>query len=171
MLNLITNKEKIWVLIMVSISILPVACTNKGSNIPSYSLEKQKQVTKRKMPEYVPPKPPAVYIYQGADYRDPFVPTGSTFISNSTGTFSDDFMDKEKMTTLKLRGIIRGTISGDAALITDTLGGAYILTKGKLYNRKSLVLKGVSGVIGSNSVTISGGGTTIELKLKKTMGE
>ena len=164
-------ETKILVLIMIAVSILPVACSNQGGNISNSSVPRP-QFKKINLPEYVPPKPVPAYKYQGGTYRDPFVLPGTSFSNMFTEgkvMIADDTLDKEMIAALKLRGIIKWEKNIELALINDAIGRSFTLRQGKLYNRKLVEVKGITGVIHGSSVVIFSSDTKVELKLKKNM--
>ena len=160
--------------IITALFLLLAGCGKKSDDMDSRGYLKQSVIIKRKLPVYVPPTNPPEYVYLGGAYRDPFIPIGMTMsnmYASSASSGPDDVLTAERIGTLKLKGIIRWKKDGEVALIADTMGGSYTLRQGKLYNRKSSQMKGITGTIGANSVTLFSGGTRIELKLKKSMGE
>lgn len=151
---------------MIVCLIVFFACKKKVETKVSSAATAAPVVQKKKLSEYIPPAPVPKYKYTGDYYRDPFVPLAGSAGSYSSGVI-DEIMDKDKMKSLYLKGIVSDTAQGNIALITDPGGNSYVLKNGKLYNRRNRTIIGISGMIGKESVTLFGHQTKVELKLKK----
>lgn len=99
------------------------------------------------------------YSYLGDKYRDPFIPL--------TGAGADTDSDRApQISTLQLKGIIQDPKGRVAVLSTGSM--SYILRAGRLYDGRNRPLKGVSGVIKSQSVVLIGSDRTVkEIQLNK----
>ncbi|OGR91635.1 MAG: hypothetical protein A2992_02155 [Elusimicrobia bacterium RIFCSPLOWO2_01_FULL_59_12] len=97
------------------------------------------------------------YAYQGDRYRDPFVPLA--------GEFRDQGTDRPpQISSLLLKGIIQDGKSRMALLTTGV--SSYILRGGRLYDGRNHLMKGISGIVKSNSVVLMGSDRTVrELKV------
>jgi hypothetical protein len=114
------------------------------------------------------PPPPAdapsytVYTYYGDRYRDPFIPL--------TGEFRNDQGSDQppQISSLLLKGIIQDAGSRMALLTSGV--SSYILRGGRLYDGRNHMMKGISGVIKTDSVVLMGSDRTIkELKVSTTL--
>jgi hypothetical protein len=108
----------------------------------------------------VPAKPkPAyeLYSYYGDRYRDPFIAL--------TGAIQNQGADRPpQIQSLQLRGIMHDA-RGRIALLTSGVS-SYILRGGRLYDGRNHVMKGISGVIKTESVVLMGSDRTVkELKV------
>ena len=94
-----------------------------------------------------------LYKYYGDRYRDPFVP----LIGEAR---PDQFADHPpQVASLSLKGIVQDS-KGRMALLTSGVS-SYILRGGRLYDGRNHVIKGISGVIKSNSVILIGADHTV----------
>lgn len=115
-------------------------------------------------PDTQPAEVPAytTYNYYGEKYRDPFVP----LIGESR---SDQESDRPPgIASLLLKGIVQDN-NGRMALLTSGIS-SYILRGGRLYDGRNKMVKGLSGVIKTDSVVIIGSDRTIrEIRTKTTL--
>lgn len=100
-----------------------------------------------------------LYNYYGDRYRDPFIPLLGE-------VHNDQSSDRSPQTaSLVLKGIVQDA-NGRMALLTSG-SSSYILRGGRLYNGRNHMLKGISGVVKTNSVIIIGSDRTVrELQVK-----
>jgi hypothetical protein len=100
-----------------------------------------------------------LYTYYGDRYRDPFITlVGSAALTDLT---SDR---PPQIASLLLKGIIQDS-KGRIALLTSGVS-SYLLRGGRLYDGRNHMMKGISGVIKSNSVILIGSDHTVkELKV------
>jgi hypothetical protein len=126
----------------------PLALGAKNSSTPDSS--------SKEVPFYM------TYNYYGEKYRDPFVP----LIGEAR---SDQTTDRPPaIASLILKGIVQDS-NGRMALITGGVS-SYILRGGRLYNDRNHVVKGLSGVIKTDSVVIIGSDRTIrEIRAKTAL--
>ena len=103
-------------------------------------------------PEYT------TYTYYGDRYRDPFVALNGDYRN-------DQGADRPpQISSLLLKGIIQDD-KGRVALLTSGVS-SYILRGGRLYDGRNHLMKGISGVIKTNSVMLMGSDRTVkELKV------
>ena len=100
-----------------------------------------------------------LYTYYGDRYRDPFLPLVG----------ADAHMDltsdrPPQIASLLLKGIIQDS-KGRLALLTSGVN-SYLLRGGRLYDGRNHMMKGISGVIKTNSVILIGSDHTVkELKV------
>ena len=104
-----------------------------------------------------------LYTYYGDRFRDPFIPlVGSEARTDLT---SDR---PPQIGSLLLKGIIQDA-KGRLALLTSGVS-SYILRGGRLYDGRNHLMKGISGVIKTNSVILIGSDHTVrELKVSVTL--
>lgn len=102
------------------------------------------------------------YNYYGDRYRDPFIP----LIGQS---FSDQFADRPpQIASLMLKGIIEDS-NGRAALLTSGVS-SYVLKGGRLYDGRNHMMRGISGVVKTNSVILIGSDHTVrEIHVKTVL--
>lgn len=116
------------------------------------------------VPDTQPVEAPSytTYNYYGEKYRDPFVP----LIGESR---SDQLSDRPPaIASLMLKGIVQDN-NGRLALLTSGIS-SYILRGGRLYDGRNKMVKGLSGVIKTDSVVIIGSDRTIrEIRTKTTL--
>src|SRR5436190_23492714 len=107
------------------------------------------------------PSPYQLYTYYADRYRDPFIPlTGGMYMDQGTDR-------PPQISALLLKGIIQDT-KGRMALLTSG-ASSYILRGGRLYDGRNHLMKGISGVIKSNTVVLMGSDRTVkELKVVDT---
>jgi len=100
-----------------------------------------------------------LYTYYGDRYRDPFIPLEGSEVR------SDLTSDRPpQIASLQLKGIIQDT-KGRIALLTSGVS-SYVLRGGRLYDGRNHMMKGISGVIKTNSVILIGSDRTVrELKV------
>lgn len=108
--------------------------------------------TNKPAPEYT------TYTYYGDRYRDPFVALNGDYRN-------DQGADRPpQISSLLLKGIIQDA-KGRVALLTSGVS-SYILRGGRLYDGRNHMMKGISGIIKSNSVVLMGSDRTVkELKV------
>jgi hypothetical protein len=109
-----------------------------------------------------PPPAYSQYTYYGDRYRDPFIPL--------TGEFrGDQGADRPpQVSSLLLKGIMQDA-KGRIALLTSGIS-SYILRGGRLYDGRNHLMKGISGVIKTNSVVLMGSDRTVkELKVTQNL--
>jgi hypothetical protein len=103
-----------------------------------------------------------LYTYFGDRYRDPFVPLNNQYRNES------DVDRPPQIASLLLKGIV-GDEKGRMALLTSGVS-SYVLRGGRLYDGRNHQMKGISGVIKTNSVVLMGSDRTIkELKVVPTL--
>ena len=102
------------------------------------------------------------YNYYGEKYRDPFVPLIGE-------TRSDQTSDRPPaIASLMLKGIVQDN-NGRLALLASGVN-SYILRGGRFYDGRNKMVKGLSGVIKTDSVVIIGSDRTIrEIRTKTTL--
>jgi hypothetical protein len=101
------------------------------------------------------------YTYYGDRYRDPFI--------SLTGAILTQGADRPpQISALTLKGVMHDA-RGRIALLTSGVS-SYILRGGRLYDGRNHLMKGISGVIKTNSVVLMGSDRTIkELKVEEQM--
>jgi hypothetical protein len=148
-------------------------CGKKAGSVAPEQSSSQAGLKKRAMPVYTQPKPAPKYEYHGSIYRDPLIPV-SAAASHSTFEASgpvEEFMDRDKIVTLILQGIMRDRNGSGIALIVDNAGNSYTLKDGKLYNKRYRAVRGVTGSIERSRVMLYSQGSRVELRLKKSTGD
>jgi hypothetical protein len=102
-----------------------------------------------------------LYTYYGDRYRDPFIPL--------TGEYREQGTDRPpQIASLILKGIVQDE-KGRIALLTSGVS-SYILRGGRLYDGRNHLMKGISGIIKTNSVVLMGSDRTVkELKVNPTL--
>ncbi|MBN1383448.1 MAG: hypothetical protein JW983_01025 [Elusimicrobia bacterium] len=167
--TMIIKKFLLWGFSLLTIHcLLLTAFTGCGEKTSTQAKQAGKVMPrpKPKIPEYVPPPPPKKYTYKGNLYRDPLIPAGAAVYSGIDT--AAEVMTSEKLATLQLKGIFRDKDIGIAIITDPNSGSSYILKKGKVYNRKHQVVKGVAGVVRKNNmITLFSDNIKIDLKLKK----
>ena len=100
------------------------------------------------------------YTYQADRYRDPFVPLVGAESKADTNDHAP------QITSLTLKGIVQDA-GGRMAVLTSGVS-SYILKGGRLYDPHNKVVRGISGVVKSNSVMLIGSDRTVkELRIVK----
>src|SRR5579863_8072304 len=113
-----------------------------ATRTPSSSAAAASDTQPIEMPSYT------TYNYYGEKYRDPFVPLIGE-------TRSDQMSDRPPaIASLMLKGIVQDS-NGRLALLTSGIS-SYILRGGRLYDGRNKMVKGLSGVIKTDSVVIIG---------------
>ncbi len=100
------------------------------------------------------------YSYQADRYRDPFIPLIGAESKSDTGERTP------QITSLTLKGILQDA-NGRMAVLTTGIN-SYILKGGRLYDAHNRAVKGISGVVKTNSVMLIGSDRTVkELRITK----
>jgi hypothetical protein len=86
------------------------------------------------------------YIYEGDKYRDPFIPLN--------GTRGDDTDPAPQISALILKGLMRDEAGRIALLVSGSR--SYILRGGRLYDGRNKPVKGIKGVIKTETVVLIG---------------
>jgi hypothetical protein len=136
----------------------PAVTRGNGSTMPPSSMAKSSAVEDpaKSAPAY------QLYSYYGDRYRDPFIAL--------TGEFrQDQGADRPpQISTLSLKGILQDE-KGRVALLTSGVN-SYVLRGGRLYDGRNHLMKGISGIVKSNSVILMGSDHTIrELHVTATL--
>lgn len=102
------------------------------------------------------------YNYRGDIYRDPFY----QITSEAPSQASDEGIVIPALSGLVLQGIIRDGMQSIALLKSGSL--AYTLLNGRIYDSRQRLIKGMSGLIKSDSVLITAPDRTKkEIKLRE----
>ncbi|MEK7656539.1 MAG: hypothetical protein AAB412_02175 [Elusimicrobiota bacterium] len=85
-------------------------------------------------------------LYDGERYRDPFQPPKAASTGGGAPIQDSSQPQEFSIHLLNLKGILKDR-RGSYAILTDTLGGSFILKDGKLFDYKNKPLPGVTGAI------------------------
>ena len=127
-----------------------------AARIPAGSASATPDTQPKDVPSYT------TYNYYGEKYRDPFVPLIGE-------TRSSQMSDRPPaIASLMLKGIVQDN-NGRLALLTSGVN-SYILRGGRFYDGRNKMVKGLSGVIKTDSVVVIGSDRTIrEIRTKTTL--
>lgn len=106
------------------------------------------------------------YKYRGDQFRDPFVPLVGETGRGAIQKRASDQMTVGGLNSLVLKGILEDN-EGKFALLTDAMGGSFVVKDGKLVNQEGKIVPNVSGVIRRNKVMIISPNAKIELTIKE----
>lgn len=100
------------------------------------------------------------YIYHGDMFRDPFVPITAELAAQNDNIVVPNIND------LVLHGIVRDGSQSIALLKSGS--NSYTLLNGRVYDPMQRLIKGLSGIIKSDSIVITGSdGTSREIKFRE----
>jgi hypothetical protein len=132
------------------------------SNPTAFQATRSLVAAPAKAPSTSPDPIPAykLYTYYGDRYRDPFIPLIGE-------VRSDQYSDKPpSISSLTLKGILVDAQGRVALLMSGN--SSYILRKGRLYNGHNIMVKGISGIVKTNSVILIGSDRTVREIKEKT---
>lgn len=163
------NRTPIVFVLLMAVSVrlyavdkVPLNTLPMAMKAPTASPSNSVVTTKTPSAPVEKPKPAyLLYNYHADRYRDPFIPL--------LGEARSDQPDRPpQITSLVLKGIVQDT-KGRMALLSSGVS-SYILRAGRLYDGRNLMVKGISGVIKTNSVLLIGSDRTVkELQITKVV--
>lgn len=131
-------------LLLLSMALLAPAPTRAAA--PALPAEKPAPAAAAQAASTEPVRQGVSALYDGERYRDPFQPPKAAS-SGGGAPIQDPSQPQEfSIHLLNLKGILKDR-RGSYAILTDTLGGSFILKEGKLFDYKNKPLPGVTGAI------------------------
>lgn len=129
----------------LSLALLVPACARAAA--PALPAQAQAPAAAAQAASTEPARQGISALYDGERYRDPFQPPKAAASPAASAQAQDPAQPQEfSIHLLNLKGILKDK-RGSYAVLTDSLGGSYILKDGKLFDYKNKPLPGVAGAI------------------------